>query len=155
MSAPSRTALLSRMVRFGLVGAVNTGVYYGIYRALWLISPYLVAHMLGFLGAMVVSYFLNCRFTFQVRPSWRTFLLFPLSNATNFCVQTLGLYLLVNMFGMSERYAPLPAAAIAIPVTFLVAQAVMVSRRTGETPETAEPEPGDAELVGSQHAPSS
>ena len=152
MTPPVRPALLSRIVRFGLVGAVNTGVYYGLYRALWLISPYLVAHVVAFLGAMVVSYFLNCRFTFRIRPSWRTFLLFPLSNATNFCVQTLGLYLLVDLLGMSERYAPLPAAAVAIPVTFIVAQAVMLGRQAVETPQDTEDEPSSAELVGSQQA---
>lgn len=148
MSTSSRTALLGRMARFGLTGAVNTGIYYGLYRALCLVGPYMLAHVLAFLGAMVVSYFLNCFFTFRIRPSWRTFLLFPLSNATNFCVQTLGLYLLVNAFGMNERYAPLPAAAAAIPVTFLVAQAVMVGRRTATTAEPERP----AELAGSRRS---
>lgn len=146
MSTSRRTALIGRMARFGLTGAVNTGVYYGLYRALCLVGPYMLAHVLGFFGAMVVSYFLNCSFTFRVRPSWRTFLLFPLSNATNFCAQTLGLYLLVDAFGVDEGYAPLPAAAAAIPVTFLVAQTVMADRPAAST---AEPERA-AELAESR-----
>jgi putative flippase GtrA len=133
----SRSSPLVRIVRFGVVGVLNTGVYFGLYLLFRNISHYLVAHAAAFLGAMVVSYFLNCYFTFRTRPTLRKFLLFPLSNATNFVIQTGGLYLLVDVFGMNERYAPLPAAAVAIPVTFLVAQLVLTDR-TSTGPADAE-----------------
>ncbi|SHE68907.1 GtrA family protein [Streptoalloteichus hindustanus] len=119
---------LARMLRFGAVGVVNTGVYYGLYLLTRLAIPYLAAHVLAFLLAMVGSYFLNCYFTFRTRPTLRKFLLFPLSNLTNFVVQTTGLYLLVDVLGTNERIAPLIAAAAAIPITFLVAQFVLADR---------------------------
>lgn len=118
-----------RLVRFAAVGAINTGVYVGLYLVLRQLVPYLVAHVLAFLLAMVGSYFLNCRFTFHTAPSLRTFLLFPLSNATNFVITSAGLYLLVDVVGMNERIAPLLAATAAIPVTFLVAQFVLTEQR--------------------------
>ncbi|GGM47801.1 sugar transferase [Longimycelium tulufanense] len=124
----STTSRLARMFRFGLVGVLNTGVYFGLYLLLRLVVPYLVAHVLAFVLAMVGSYFLNCWFTFRIRPTLRKFLLFPLSNLTNFAVQTGGLYLLVDVIGMDERYAPLLAAAAAIPITFLVAQLILTDR---------------------------
>lgn len=129
---------MDRIVRFSVVGAINTCVYYGLYRLLYPISPYLVAHVLAFMGAMVGSYFLNCNFVFQVSPALRTFLLFPLSNVTNFCVQTVGLYLFVDVVGMNQRYAPLPSAAAAIPVTFVVAQVILAGRANPDTRQERE-----------------
>jgi putative flippase GtrA len=121
-------ATAGRIVRFGLVGVVNTGVYYGFYLLFNHVLPYLGAHVLAFCLAMVGSFFLSCYFTFRIKPTWRKFLLFPLSNATNFVITTVGLYALVSWFGVNQTIAPLVAAAAAIPFTFLVAQYVLVDR---------------------------
>ncbi|WNV91580.1 GtrA family protein [Umezawaea sp. Da 62-37] len=118
----------ARILRFGLVGVVNTGVYYGCYLLLCRWLPVMAAHVLAFLIAMVGSYFLSCYFTFRIKPTWRKFLLFPLSNATNFVISTAGLYLLVHWLDVDSRLAPLAAAAAAIPFTYLVAQFVLVTR---------------------------
>lgn len=119
---------LRRVIRFGLVGVVNTGTYYALYLILRTQIPYLVAHVCAFVLAMIGSYFLNCYVTFHIRPTWRTFLLFPLSNVANFVVTTVGLKLAVGWFGLDERIAPLPVAAVAIPITYLVAHHVMIGR---------------------------
>jgi len=119
---------LARVIRFGLVGVVNTGVYYGLYLLFNLVLPYLAAHVLAFCLATVGSFFLSCYFTFRTKPTWRKFLLFPLSIAPNFVFTTGGLYALVTWVGLHERIAPLVAAVAAIPVTFLVAQFILVDR---------------------------
>lgn len=122
-----------RIVRFGIVGVINTATYFGLYLLLRMQMPYLVAHVIAFSMAVIGSYFLNCRFTFRVRPSWRSFRLFPLSNLSNFLITTTGLYILVDKLGLDERLAALPAAAVAIPITFLVAQYVLVGRAPART----------------------
>ncbi len=131
---------LGRIVRFGIVGVINTATYFGLYLLLRLHLPYLVAHVVAFLLATIGSYFLNCRFTFKVKPSWGSFLLFPLSNLSNFVITTAGLYLLVDRLGLDERWAALPAAVVAIPITFLVAQFVL----TGGGPSGADRTEGSA-----------
>jgi putative flippase GtrA len=128
---------LGRIVRFGIVGVVNTGTYFAIYLLLRQWIPYLVAHVCAFTLAMVGSYFLNCYFTFRTPPSIRSFLLFPMSNLANFVITTVGLYVLVQHFGMDQRLAAIPAAAIAIPITFLVAQFTITGHRRGSGPATA------------------
>ena len=117
---------MKRVLRFAVVGVINTGVYYGLYLALKTVLPYLVAHVVSFVLAMIGSYFLNCRFTFRTRPTWRKFLLFPLSNASNFVITSVGLYLLVNVGHLNDKISPLIAAAAAIPITFVVARYVLV-----------------------------
>ncbi|HVW42919.1 MAG TPA: GtrA family protein [Amycolatopsis sp.] len=117
---------LSRMIRFGLVGVVNTGTYYLLYLLFNLFLPYLAAHVCAFVISMVGSYFLNCYFTFRTRPTLKKFLLFPLSNVTNFVVQSVGLYILVSLLHVNHIIAPLLAAAVAIPITFVIAKLVLI-----------------------------
>lgn len=120
---------LRRLTRFAVVGVINTGVYYVLYLLLRIWLSYLVAHMIAFVLAMIGSYFLNCFITFRTRPTWKTFLLFPLSNLANFVLTTVGLRIAVGSFGMSSRIAPLVVALAAVPVTYLVAHYIMLGRR--------------------------
>ncbi|MGP3983257.1 GtrA family protein [Streptomyces sp. KR80] len=122
----ARALISAPMTRFALVGVVNTGTYYVFYRLLHLWLPYLVAHVVATLLSMVGSFFLNVRFTYRTRPTWRKFLLFPLTNATNLLLTTVGVYVLVSTLGMDSRIAPLLAAAGAIPVTYLVSRLILV-----------------------------
>lgn len=115
-----------QIVRFALVGVVNTGTYYGLYLLLLTWLPYVAAHVVAFLLSMVGSFFLTSYFTYRTRPTWRKFLLFPLTNAANFVVTTSGVYLLVDVLHLGSRYAPLIAAAAAIPVTFVVSRTIML-----------------------------
>ena len=77
-----------QMVRFALVGAVNTGTYYGLYLALLTWLPYVAAHVIAFALSMVGSFFLTSYFTYRTRPTWRKFLLFPLSMTVLFLFMT-------------------------------------------------------------------
>jgi putative flippase GtrA len=122
----ARAATAGQILRFALVGLVNTTTYYALYRLLYLWLPYLAGHIVASLLSMVGSFFLNARFTYRTDPTWRKFLLFPLSNVTNLVLTTIGVYLLVSVFGMDTRIAPLLAAAGAIPVTFLVTRSILV-----------------------------
>lgn len=115
-----------QLVRFALVGVVNTGSYYACYLVLLTWLPYVAAHVVAFVLSMVGSFFLNSYFTYRTRPTWRKFLLFPLTNAANFTITTSGVYLLVDVLHFSRTYAPLVAAAAAIPITFVVSRTIML-----------------------------
>ena len=126
-----RPGLAAEVARFGLVGVVNTLTYYASYLVLVLVLPYLAAHVLAFGLSMTGSFFLNCRFTYRTRPTWRKFLLFPLTVVANFVITTVGVAVLVELLSVDVRVAPLLAAVVAIPLTFLATRAVLV----GRTPE--------------------
>lgn len=115
-------------IRFAVVGAVNTGVYYVLYLLLSLAIPYLAAHVSAFLLAMVGSFFLNCWYTFRIRPTWRKFVAFPAGTLVNLAVSTTALWAFVRFGGLGHR----PAAAIAIllpvPLTFLVSRRILTGR---------------------------
>ncbi|MFH8929361.1 GtrA family protein [Streptomyces pristinaespiralis] len=133
-----------QIVRFGLVGLVNTGTYYGLYLALLTVLPYVAAHVVAFLLSMVGSFFLTSYFTYRTRPTWRKFLLFPLTNAANFVVTTSGVYLLVDVLHLGSTYAPLLAAAAAIPLTFVLSRFIMLGPDRSPARQDTEPEQATA-----------
>ncbi len=114
------------LVKFSMVGVVNTLVSYVVYLALHLVLPYMVAFVLGFAVGVVVSFLLNCRFTYRVKPTWRGFLLFPLSAIPNLLLSSAGVLLMVEVLGWSERIAPLVATVLAVPVSFVIARTILV-----------------------------
>ncbi|MFE7834881.1 GtrA family protein [Streptomyces sp. NPDC057474] len=115
-----------QIITFALVGVVNTATYYGLYLLFLNWLPYLAAHILAFALSMTGSFFLNARFTYRTRPTWRKFLLFPLTNATNFLITTAGVYVIVDVLHAGNRFAPLLASGAAIPVTFVVSRMIML-----------------------------
>ncbi|MDX2596329.1 MULTISPECIES: GtrA family protein [Streptomyces] len=115
-----------QLLTFAVVGVVNTATYYCLYLLFLTGLPYLAAHVLAFLLSMVGSFFLNARFTYRTRPTWRKFLLFPLTNVTNFLITTAGVYVIVDVLHAGSRFAPLLASAAAVPVTFVVSRRVML-----------------------------
>ncbi|MFD9005084.1 GtrA family protein [Streptomyces sp. NPDC059582] len=122
-SRPVRRQILT----FAAIGVINTATYYGFYLLFLIPLPYLGAHVLAFLLSMTGSFFLNARFTYRTRPTWRKFLLFPLTNAANFLITTAGVYVIVGVLHQGSRFAPLVASMAAIPVTFVVSRWVMDS----------------------------
>ncbi|KOX38740.1 GtrA family protein, partial [Streptomyces sp. NRRL F-6492] len=132
-------ARLAEIFRFALVGGVNTGTFFGCYLLLHPWMPYFAAYSLAFLLSMVGSFFLNTYFTYRTRPTWKKFALFPLTNVTNYLVQSVGLYALVTWAGMDDRIAPLVAAVVAIPFTYLISQRILVPRGPGRGPGTTGP----------------
>ncbi|MFF5663196.1 GtrA family protein [Streptomyces griseofuscus] len=123
-----------QIITFAVVGVLNTAVYYGLYLLFLTWLPYLASHVLAFALSMVGSFFLNARFTYRIRPTWRKFLLFPLTNAANFVITTVGVYVIVDVLGAGSRFAPLLASAAAIPITFVVSRWIMLP---GASPRVA------------------
>ncbi|MEU9108635.1 GtrA family protein [Streptomyces xanthophaeus] len=122
----SRREQLGQVLRFALVGGVNTATFFGIYLLLHPWMPYFAAYTLAFVLSMIGSFFMNTYFTYRTRPTWKKFLLFPLTNVTNYVIQSVGLYALVTWAGMDTRIAPLVAAVVAIPFTFLLSRKILV-----------------------------
>jgi putative flippase GtrA len=118
-----------RLLSFGLIGVVNTADYYVCYLFFSGFMPYMGAHVCATAVAMVVSYFLNCYITFRTSPSWRSFVLFPLTNAASIAITSAGLPIAVQWVGLPVKVAPLVVSLAAVPITYLVARYVMNGRR--------------------------
>ena len=142
-SSPDRRvagAQLTQILRFIVVGFTNTGTFYGCYMALHPWMPYFLAYTLAFVLSMVGSFFLNTYFTYRTRPGWKKFLLFPLTQVINYVVQSVGLVVLVSWFGTNTSVAPLVAAVVALPFTYLVSRKILLPGRAAKVADT-DPQP--------------
>jgi putative flippase GtrA len=128
MSIDRSTARLE-LARFVAVGVVNTVDYYAVFLLLDRVTWYLLAHAAAFAASTCVSFFLNCHFTYRVRPTWRKFALFPFTVGVNFGVSTAALALLVEVWGVDPRLGAIAAALFAVPFTFLLSRRVLKGPR--------------------------
>jgi putative flippase GtrA len=122
---------IKEIIRFIVVGGINTATFYLFYLLLHYAMEiyYLAAHILAFFISMVGSYFLNVFFTFKVKPSWKTFLQFPITQAVNLTASSLFVYVFVEWFRIPAVIAPLFAVFFTVPITFIITAKIL---KTGE-----------------------
>lgn len=115
-------------VRFVLVGALGTGLQYGIYYLLlgvfqtkWPEIALLtsLAFTVGYGIEMVVNYFLTSFYTFKKRPSWKNAGGFLFGRALNYGIQLLLLNVLIWLH-MSEEWAGIVAIMLAGVINYFV-----------------------------------
>ena len=115
-------------VRFVLVGALGTGLQYGIYYLLlglfqqhWPEMMILtsLAFTIGFVMELIYNYLLTSFYTFRVRPTWKNAGGFLVGRAINFVIQLLLLNCLIWLH-MSEEWAGIAAIALAGVINYFV-----------------------------------
>lgn len=118
-------------IRFAVVGVVNTLNYYAVYLLLHVLLQlnYMVSHIPAFFVSLVISFFLNCYFTFKIKPTLAKFLQFPLTQLFNLTVSSLFVYTFVNFFKMNSEAAPLASMFLTVPLTFLVTGKILKKDR--------------------------
>lgn len=115
-------------VRFVFVGALGTGIQYGIYYLLldifqrhWQDLGILtsVAFTAGFIIEMICNYFITSFYTFKMRPSWKNAGGFLFGRAINYVLQLLLLNLLIWLH-LSEEYSGILAIMLAGVINYFV-----------------------------------
>lgn len=107
-------------IRFLLIGCVNAfnGVLFAYLFSLLL--PAQEAFICGYLLSLVISYVMNSAITFHDSMSVIKMLKFFLSYIPNFIIQNAVVFVLCTLLKQPELLAFIAAAAIGIPVTFLL-----------------------------------
>lgn len=116
------------LTKFCMVGVVNTAISYGVYLLLQRFWPYLAAHVAGWYVGVCASFLMNCLFTYRVRPTWRRFWMFPLSSLPNVLLSSAGVVALIEVAHVDQRLAPLVATLAAIPLSYLLAKAILAPK---------------------------
>ena len=114
--------------RFVLVGALGTGVQYGIYYLLLMVFQRQwpdvgiltsVAFTVGFVVEMVCNYFLTSYYTFRVKPSLKNIGGFLIGRALNYVIQLLFLHTMIWL-QISEEWAGIIAIMLAGVINYFV-----------------------------------
>jgi putative flippase GtrA len=112
--------LKKEFLLFVLVGILNTGS--SIIFA-FLLSSILndnLAYIIGYIISLMFSYLLNSFITFREKLSLSKLIKFCISYIPNFLIQNLAVIIFLNMLGWYKLIAYMIAAAIGIPVTFIL-----------------------------------
>ncbi|HDG5525546.1 TPA: flippase GtxA [Staphylococcus aureus] len=117
----------AEILKFIIVGGINTLNYYVVYLLLLklLHIEYMISHITGFLVAFVISYYLNCYFVYRVKPTWRKFISFSITQIVNVSLQTVLLYVFVSWLNLPAEIAPFAGLVITIPITFVLSKWIL------------------------------
>ncbi|MBS3536083.1 flippase GtxA [Staphylococcus aureus] len=117
----------AEILKFIIVGGINTLNYYVVYLLLLklLHIEYMISHITGFIVAFVISYYLNCYFVYRVKPTWRKFISFPITQIVNISLQTVLLYVFVSWLNLPAEIAPFAGLIITIPITFILSKCIL------------------------------
>lgn len=118
---------MCQFAKFIVVGVGNTVVSYVFYLFFWKCGlHYLAANILGYFMGIINSFFWNHKYVFkteQIRrwELWKTFFKTCCSYlGLGFVMENLLLVFLVQMIRVSESIAPFIAAALIVPINFIV-----------------------------------
>lgn len=116
-----RTA--GQMLRFALVGGINTGVTLGLITLLYNVLgfPYLVANATGYGAGFVNSFVMNRSWTFRSRGDWRREgILFVGAFAASYVVQLGAYWAFHDGLGLRAEVAQLPAMVVYTGCNFIL-----------------------------------
>lgn len=127
MNTMNLKALNTEFTRFIFVGVLNTLSYYSIYLILHNLFnlPYLLAHLVGFLISLNISFFLNCYVTYRIKPTLKKYLYFPLTQVVNMSVSTILIFVFVEFLKLNSNIAPFAAVLFTVPITFIVSSKIL------------------------------
>lgn len=113
---------LMQFIKFGIVGLSNTAIGLGIYYLLiWLNINYLISNAISWIISVFNAFYWNNKYVFKSNNSWMSALVKTyISYGFSFLVGSLVLYVLVDMFNVSQYLAPLLSLVITIPLNFVL-----------------------------------
>lgn len=112
-------------IKFFAVGLINTFNHNVIYIFLLVYLNYIYSTLIAFLIAMCISFFLNCYITFNVKPTWKKLIIFPISNIPNFFFQIIGIYIVVGVLNVPKQYGSIICTLLALPFTYLIMKVIL------------------------------
>lgn len=118
--------LLIQFVKFGIVGVSNSVVMLTVYYlVLWINSDmYLLGNFLGYMLGILNAYFWNSRFVFknpsEKKSDKKVLLRVYISYGITLLIQTVLLYLMVNVLLVNDKIAPLINIVITTPINFVL-----------------------------------
>ena len=112
--------MLRQLIKFSLVGVLNTAIHVGVFNLLFYFMQYLLAQSIGFLFAVTNSYYINKKWTFKSRDRdvKREFTRFMIVNLVSLSVNLGCLAALVELYHFNPRVAQLLTVVVSLAVNF-------------------------------------
>lgn len=122
--------------KFALVGGLNTVIHNLIYLSLIHLNiNYVYSTIIAFSISLIFSFYLNCYFTYKIKPTLKKFILFPISYLPNLFMQLVGIVFIVEVLRISKYLSGLLSSVIAIPLTYVIMSFILKRNMGGEFSE--------------------
>jgi putative flippase GtrA len=115
----------SELLRFIVVGGVNTGVTFLLFLALGWLMPAPLAYTISYLFGIGLSYALNSLFVFQTDLSVRTAVRFPLVYVVQYLYGLVVVSVLTAWLHVPNAAAAAVTIVSSIPLTFVLSRKVL------------------------------
>ena len=112
----------NKFVKFLIVGCVNTLVSYLMFLALLYVVNYDIAYAISYGVGILVSYFLNGKWTFKKSITFKGVLTYPLVYIVQFSTGWLVLKYGIETLSLTENQAYILSIIISIPIGFLASK---------------------------------
>ena len=124
--------LQGQFSRFVKVGVFNTVVTYLAYLALNLAFPYVIAYLFSFILGVMISAWLNARYSFAIHLGGRTLIRFVLVYLISFAMSVQVLVFCIEVIGINATIAPLIVLALFTPINFLSSKLALTGQWRGQ-----------------------
>ena len=123
------TFLTKEFILFVIIGIINTfnGVLFAAFYSKFLNAN--LAFIAGYVSGLFISYVLNSLVTFKEKLKLYKFIKFAISYIPNFIIQNIAVFLIFNILGWPNIIAYILAAAIGVPVTFILMKFFAFSKK--------------------------
>lgn len=121
-----RIELIFQFIKFGVVGVSNTAVHYLIYLMCSLIGlHYMLANFFAFTVSVLNSFYWNNRYVFVEKEKtrfwpWVLLKTYVAYGITGLLLNSVLLYIEVDVWNMNELFAPILNLLITIPLNFMI-----------------------------------
>lgn len=107
----------------GLINTLSSQLLYILFVTLSITAS--LSSLFSDILTMVLSYFLNMKFTYKIKPSFKTFVSFPFSYIPGWIVNMLMVIICVDLLHVREVFAKLVSIPITVPLNFIVMSFIM------------------------------
>lgn len=91
------------------------------------LESFRINFIIGYVGSIILSFFLNSKYTFCRKPTWNRFIKFPISYIPNFLFQYIMVFIFTSLH-WNHTAAYIVAAILGTPITF-ISMKLMVFRK--------------------------
>ena len=117
--------IITQFIRFIGIGTINTIITYILYLILLQIFTYQISYTITYIFGIFLSYILNLKFVFKEKGTKKKIVLFPLIYLFQYLFSISILNIIINIFNVSEKIAPILVIVITIPITFLFSKEIL------------------------------
>jgi putative flippase GtrA len=114
--------------RFLVIGGTNTVFSYAIYALFLIFLPYQVAYTIAYALGIILSYYLNSRFTFRAKMRLVKAAQYPIVYVVQYGLSLLLIYVLVEFWHTNTLVATAIAIPAIIPISYIMTKFIIQDR---------------------------